>query len=261
MSYKPTLYKSPLDLKERMIGRARIVHRLYKPGDSLPVVGVRQGLLRGQRPCSVKLDKPLRVHVLDHLDHGCWMTDMPEELNQIGEMLYDVEPVGRVLVGGLGLGILTRTLAARVGIDAVTVVEKDADVIKLCRVSDPKVRIVHRDIMAFLAKTKERFDCYLLDTWQGTNEGTWWSQVMPQRRIIRNRWGLGPTVHCWAEDIMLGQIVTRLTSTQPHWYYTGLPVPMTKADALWFVRRVGDEEWEDRYGKAVTKNSRKEKEE
>ena len=95
------------------------------------------------------------------------------------------------------------------------------------------------------------YDCYLLDTWQGTNEGTWWREVMPQRRAIRNRFGTAPAIHCWAEDIMLGQIMRTLQIGKPHWYYEHLPLPMSARDAKQFVTKVGLPAWEKKYGAAV----------
>jgi hypothetical protein len=74
---------------------------------------------------------------------------------------------------------------------------------------------------------------------------------MPLRRIIRNRWGRTPIIHCWAEDIMLGQIVRTLTMTQPHWHYEKLPVPMPLTVARSFARNIGLPTWEKRYGHLV----------
>jgi len=203
----------------------------------------------GITPAFGKVEEPLRVHELVHDDHGLWMTDLPEELNQIAELMHDVDPKGSVLVGGLGLGITAKTLVTRQGVTDVTVVERDRHVVKLC--ARKGYRVAVSDIGKYLRATRERFDYYLLDTWQGTSESTWWGQVMPLRRVIRQRWGAGPVVHCWAEDIMLGQVVRTLTTKPPHWCYAGLPMPMGEVEAERFVRDVGLPSWEARYGAIV----------
>jgi hypothetical protein len=95
-------------------------------------------------------------------------------------------------------------------------------------------------------------DFVLLDTWCGTNEGTWWDTVMPLRRMIQWRWGKWPIIHCWAEDIMAGQIVPSLTMGKPHWYYKHLP-SMTTEQAEAFVTDVGTRSWEKKYGQAINK--------
>jgi hypothetical protein len=253
--YKPQWLPSPINLPERRVGRVKIRHRLIDVGESVSIVGMRQALLRGQRPVRAALEQPLRIHELVEEDHGIWMTDLPEELNQIAEMLHTVKPRGRVLVGGLGLGLVAAMVTQRRGVRDVVVVERNPSIIKLCANAALGYR-VHgnergEDIGAFLRYHVEPFDYYLLDTWQGTNEGTWWKDVLPLRRIIRQRWGKRPVIHCWAEDIMLGQIIKTLTRVEPHWYYRYLPVPMPMRVAQGFVAAVGLPTWEELYGAAV----------
>ena len=247
--YEPAWYPSPIDLPEASSGKVQIRHSIIKAGEKTPVVGMRQAFLRGTRPSSAVLSAPLRIHELVHEDHGMWMTDLPEELNQIEELLFTVKPTGSVLIGGLGLGILPMQVANRIEVSDVTVIELDEDVIKLCA-NGADFDVVEADITDYLRTTSEHFDFYLLDTWQGTNEGTWWEEVMPLRRLIRQRWGKRPVVHCWAEDIMQGQIFQALTTKPPHWYTTHLPVPMYEKEARSFLRNVGLPAWERKYGEA-----------
>ncbi|MGH9257019.1 MAG: hypothetical protein ACRD3C_20865 [Vicinamibacterales bacterium] len=250
MTYKAAWYPSPIELPQRRHGKLQLRHRTIAAGLDVNIVGQRQALLRGMRPVFGKTTVPLRIHELVEDDHGIWMTDLPEELNQIAEMLHAVRPKGSVLVGGLGLGLVAAAVAARPGVRNVVVVERSADVIALCARTNI-YGVVERDIGEYLVKTRECFDYYLLDTWQGTSEGTWWEEVLPLRRTIRRRFGLKPAIHCWAEDIMLGQIVRTLTTMPPHWYYGDLKMPMNTADADRFVRDVGLPAWERQYGAAV----------
>ena len=252
MKYTPAWYPSPIDLPEASSGKIQIRHRIIPAGKQTPVVGMRQAFLRGTRPSNAVLSEPLLIHELVHKDHGMWMTDLPEELNQIEELMFTVEPAGSVLVGGLGLGILPTKVAWRAEVDHVTVIELDKDIIKLCA-NGADFDVVEADITNYLRTTSDRFDFYLLDTWQGTNEGTWWSETMPLRRLIRQRWGTRPVVHCWAEDIMQGQIFQALTTKSPHWYTKHLPVPMYEKEARSFLRNVGLPAWEHKYGEAVDK--------
>ncbi|KKM06041.1 hypothetical protein LCGC14_1747980 [marine sediment metagenome] len=252
--YEPAWYPSPIDLPEASSGPVQIRHRIIPAGKQTPVVGMRQAFLRGIRPGDALLSHPLLVHELVHEEHGIWMTDLPEELNQIAELLFTVKPAGSVLVGGLGLGVLSTEVAWRIEVSDVTVIELDKHIIKLCA-NGADFDVVEADITDYLRTTSERFDFYLLDTWQGTSEGTWWSEVMPLRRLIRQRWGKRPVVHCWAEDIMQGQIFQALTTKPPHWYTAHLPVPMYEKEARSFLRNVGWPSWERKYGKAVDKAS------
>lgn len=247
--YKAQWYQSPINLPKKTVGKMQVKHRVIPTGAEVIIVGMRQGLLRGIRPTRGIAKAPLRIHELYETKEkhkSLWMTDLPEELNQIGELMHTVQPSDRVLIGGLGLGILAATVAYA-GSASIVVVERSRDVIKLC--ANPSLyRTVCSDIMKYLQTTKEEFDYYLLDTWAGTNEGTWWDTVMPLRRIIRQRWGIGPTIHCWAEDIMWGQLFRSLTNNPPHWHTTYLPVPMSTTTAEAFLNMVGTKWWEKEYG-------------
>lgn len=253
IKYRPKLYISPLRLPAGRSGKVEVRHNIAKKGTSLPVIGIRQGFVRGITPVMAKMQEDRIVHELHSDGQGMWMTDLPEELNQIGELIHTVAPHGRVLVGGLGLGILANVLADSCD---VTTVEINKDIIKLC--ARPGYRTIHGDIKQYLEETKEEYDFYLLDTWQLTNEGTWWSTVMPLRRIIRNRWGRTPVIHCWAEDIMRGQ-VERTLQGQPHWYYEGI-APLNPVDARSFTRNVGTPRWEKRWGAIVDNNIQRRRE-
>lgn len=259
MKFKPQLFPSPINLPERTVGHVQIRHQILPKGHLVPIIGMRQALLRGMAPMSHMLTAPLRIHQLREKEGehwSMWMSDLPEELNQIEELIHTIKPEGDVLIGGLGLGILTARVASLRDVMRIVIVEKSQDVIRLCRAplkeTVGRQEYVCSDIRKYLETTDEKFDYYLLDTWTGTNEGTWWEEVMPLRRIIRRRRGLSPAIHCWAEDIMWGQIYRCLTNyTVPHWYYSYLPVPMKEGEAEAFLNTVGTPWWEKQYGGAV----------
>lgn len=250
---EPALYRSPIALAEGRSGALSIRHKTTRKA---PIVGMRQAFLRGIRPVSVELSEPLRIHELVEDGVGVWMTDAPEELEQIAQALYAMRPEGDVLVGGLGLGIMATTVAGTPGVESVTVIEKSLDVMALClppgfnEDGNTRLSVIRDDLKNYLRREPAPFDTYLLDTWQGTGEAAWWSEVMPLRRIIANRFGRR-RVHCWAEDIMLGQIMQTLQNAPPHWYYAHLPVPMRPRVARAFVSTVGLPAWERRWGQAV----------
>lgn len=257
-AYEAAWYASPLELPERRVGDMAIQHRILPKGAKTPIVGMRQAVLRGITPVQACLPAPMTVHELVEFrapdeagepeTSGTWMTDLPEELNQIGEMIYTVRPRGRVCVGGLGLGLLPNALLAAKPVKYIEVVELRSDVIELCAPKMPwaSYKVTLADIADFLRDHKMPFDFYLLDTWQGTGELAWWKEVMPLKRIIRNRFGMKPTVHCWAEDMMTLQVSAALMFPQRHWKYKMLPA-MEENEAKFFVEEVGSKIWEERY--------------
>ena len=250
--YQPAWYPSPISLPERTIGKFSVQHRTVM--EKTPVIGMRQAYTRGLRPVTAKLSEPLHIHELVEKGHGLWMTDLPEELNQIGEMLYHVQPQDKVLVGGLGLGIVATTVSRLPQVTETVVVEKSKAVIKLCgpeNYAEETYLTAHADILQFLQDFPKPFDYYLLDTWCGNNELTWWGTVLPLRRTIRQHWGVVPVVHCWAEDIMWGQVKRRLcnlTKKDAHWYYAPEFCGMSEPEAEQFQQDAGLKDWEKRYG-------------
>ena len=232
--------------------------------DAVPIVGFRSAMLTGRQQCSVRASKqhPIRIHRLREKGIGTWMTDSPEELQQVEDFLYRAKPQRgqRMCVGGLGLGIVATRLTQLGAI--VTAVERRRAIIHAvagwttaARRRQP-YRVICSDIAKYLRRC-EPFDAYYLDTWQGTSENTWWSNVLPLRRLIGQRFGVVP-IYCWAEDMMLGQVVASIrrtfdheaaTGTPRHWHMAHLPAD---TDVLRFVGpAMGTPAWEAQYGTAV----------
>jgi spermidine synthase len=81
-----------------------------------------------------------------------WMVDDPLHLDGMREAVADL-PDGRILVAGLGLGLMLHHMAAQPRFTAITVVELNADVIALVRPTlpvDPRVTIVEGDYYAYI---------------------------------------------------------------------------------------------------------------
>jgi len=242
-------FRSPVDLPEGKTGKFEVKHT---HGDCFDIVSMREAITTGRQPLTVKLEEPIRIHEL-YEEGKLWIADVPIEVRQHQESLSKMEPRGRVLVGGLGLGIMAGLLAKRKEVTQVDVVEISPEVARLCKPTDPKVKVIVQDFRAFVAAQRRwEWDCAFVDLWRGTSEGDWWEEVLPIRRLIANKFGLwyAGTVEYWAEDIMLGQVGRRLMEvTDPHWFYkAGLKLPMSKVRARWFFNNIGSPRWEKKYG-------------
>lgn len=92
------------------------------------------------------------------------MSNTPAEIADHRKFIREAS--GKVLVGGLGLGMVLKCLLDKKSVTKVTVVEKSPDVIKLVASSytdDPRVEIVNADIFEY--KPTERYDCAWFDIW------------------------------------------------------------------------------------------------
>ena len=82
----------------------------------------------------------------------------------------------RVLVGGLGLGLLIHLLSLRRDIEEITVVEIQQEIIDMVKQylpKVPKVEVIQGDffsIMGELGYGKREFDTVICDIWKGRDE-------------------------------------------------------------------------------------------
>jgi hypothetical protein len=166
------------------------------------VVNLREAMFTGLP--QTNYPGPISVTQLHGPDGEMWMSDLPCELVQMHRELA-CHARGRVLVGGLGLGIVARMAARYKRVKEITVVELAREVIDLVgpSLADAKIKIQQGEIHAFARNTKLHFDVALLDTWAGTGEWVWQEDVVPLRRAL---WGKAKMVFCWQERVMLGQV-------------------------------------------------------
>lgn len=96
-----------------------------------------------------------------------WMSDSPMEYFKAVDLVTRTKG-GNVLVGGLGLGLITHLLANRVDIEHITVVEIEPDVIKLVKDSLPaKVAVIEGNFLDYLLdKRDEHYDTIIADIWK-----------------------------------------------------------------------------------------------
>jgi len=123
-----------------------------------------------------------------------WMSDTPSEILDTLPFVWGAS--GRVVVLGLGLGMIPRLLAARPEVASVDVVEVDADVIALTAPNDPKVTVHHAD--AFSAADAARvsvngpWDYALFDIWPTISP-----EIRPEAASLAEAWA-SRHVEVWA---------------------------------------------------------------
>ena len=134
------------------------------------------------------------------------MTTLPQEVEQISRQVSRLK--GRVLVGGLGLGLANAYLEANDAVTEIVVVEKSPEVIALIKPCMPKEKtiVVEGDLFEYLKDLSLcHFDFAFYDIWCPTGERVLTQHVMPLRRLSRNIVAQ-ENIECWNEEEMLGQI-------------------------------------------------------
>lgn len=194
------------ELQEGEIDGAKLTKTIIPTGTTVPIVSMRNAIFMNQMPTSTILTEPLDVWELSTEEHGCWMKSDPQEVWQMDEPIRKAK--GRVLVGGLGLGVLSHLIALKENVRDVTTVEYDPRVIQLVdKFMHPKNVTTDGDLFDFLGRFVQpgQYDYAAFDIWQPTGEMAWQSHVVPLRRLMRN---ILPQhkIYCWNEAEMVGQI-------------------------------------------------------
>lgn len=200
--------------QERKRGKVWISSKTYPAGSEVEVVSKRtyiMSLMAGQsaqKPLSVKIADPLTVYRLHHKDHGVWMSTEWVELIEMADIARKAH--GNCLVGGLGLGVVADQMRQSPDVDDVVVVEFDSDVIRLVTPflfpegAAGRLRILKADLYKFAERVEpDTYDFAFLDTWQGTGEYVWMTEVVPLLRLLRPKI---KDIHCWQESVMWGQV-------------------------------------------------------
>jgi hypothetical protein len=167
---------------------------------------MRTILYGGHRVPPLTFRKATRWHEL--LENGRrWMSDIPIE--QWQHRIHVGAMRGRVLIGGLGLGVMVNLLAAERQVDSITVVDIAQPVIDLVwahvKLRGKPATMVCADLDAYLDTCGNgAFDSAFFDIWTCDSEGQFHEQTLPLLRKAR-RVVYGP-VRAWNEDIMRGQL-------------------------------------------------------
>lgn len=96
---------------------------------------------------------------------GLFMSDTPAELDDARGLLYAAQ--GHVLITGLGLGMIPNALLLRGKVCQITIVEREADVIRLVApaFADKPVEIIQADAFEWRPEPETIFDWAWHDIW------------------------------------------------------------------------------------------------
>jgi len=211
--YEGINLETPLSLRSGSRGKFQIVPEIIPAGQEVTVVSLRNAIYAGLRPCKFKTGRDLHVHKLIATGDGGGVltSDVPMELYS-QSVVFRVA-TGRVLVGGLGIGMASTLIANLPAVTEVVSIEKEKDVIALVKDQLPKTRsphkIVRADLFKFIAKDKGPWDFAYFDIWSPTGEGAWMDYVVPLWRLMAKHHPGVPVVG-WLVDEMVGQIIQGL---------------------------------------------------
>lgn len=127
---------------------------------------------------------PGRYKRLTHDDRGVVMSNTPMEI-ATNKDAYE-QATGRVLINGLGMGMLLEAILSKPDVTYVRVIEIDADVIALVGphfANNPRVEIVHADALTYKPAKGEVFDYAWHDIWDSIS-----SDNLPEMATLGRRY-------------------------------------------------------------------------
>lgn len=174
-------------IPEQSVGNFHIVKRVTRKGTTIMMnaLGHERAILLADATFTILLEgEKNNVDV-----KSVWMSDPPVEYFKAWELV--VRSKGeKVLVGGLGLGLIVHLLAKRRDIEEIWVVEKSWEVIKMVKPFLPKepiIKIIHGD---FLEEARNycdvEFSTIIADIWKSTDEGS--RRLMEESLMVMQDW-------------------------------------------------------------------------
>ena len=136
-----------------------------------------------------------------HKQHGVVMSDTPAELNDF--IPYVRRFSGRVLVTGLGLGVVLQAILRQSGVEHVTVVEGDADVAALTWpvfADNSRCSLAVADAYEWKPPKGARFDHAWHDIWNDLCTEN--LPLMGKMRRHYKRYVAAGEQHCWGEHYL-----------------------------------------------------------
>lgn len=203
MQHKQKKFLSAIRVPEKKKGRWSVEHKLLRSGSEITVVSMRNAIFdgTGRAPKSFILDQDYYQHILGE-QGNIWMTDSIQELEQMKFSVQDFR--GRVLVGGLGLGVVLTMMPAEV--EQIVVIEKSKEVAELVwpYTDQTKSELVISDLFYGLPPNA-KFDYAFFDIWQPTGEMALQDFVIPLRKLYAPN-VQQKNIRCWGEGEMWGQV-------------------------------------------------------
>lgn len=151
---------------------------------------------------------------------GLVMSDTFMERKSNSEFVENAR--GKVLIAGLGLGLVVRNILSKPEVFEIVIVEKNNDVIDLVgpKFRDPKLRIVNADIFEW--KTDEMFDTIYFDIWKDVDPGN-----LADVRVLHNRFKRkklpGGWMNSWMKEFLQKRRRQENRESRLSWWQTSFP--------------------------------------
>lgn len=145
-----------------------------------------------------RTDKDFEIIQLRTKDGDIWMSNEPFEQECYHEPIRNA--TGRVLVGGLGIGMLPFLIKDKLDVTKIDVVEKEYDVINLVwnQIRNEKMEIIKDGIYHFIETTDRRYDFIHIDIW--ADFATTYDEIYTTIKKAQKLLNPNGKIMCWLEE-------------------------------------------------------------
>lgn len=133
----------------------------------------------------------------------CVMSNTPMEKRTNIDFVHNAH--GKVLIGGLGIGLILLAIQDKEDVSHITVIEKNIEVIELIKDQLPlnnKVEIVHADVFDY--KPLFKYNTIYMDIWNNVNSTIYEEEMKPlikryRRYLVSKQHDEKRYIECWAK--------------------------------------------------------------
>jgi spermidine synthase len=133
----------------------------------------------------------------DKMTKDVIMSDTPMERKTNLDLYRNAS--GRVLIGGLGIGMVLLAIQDKTEVTSITVIEKFKSIIDMVAPMLPlngKVTIINDNVFTWLPKRGEKFDTIYMDIWNEIS-GELWAEHKELRKKFRKYLAQGGWLETW----------------------------------------------------------------
>lgn len=207
-AYMADPYYRHIHIGDRKNGKWRLQTAQYEPYEGFVCGPLRLGQHYAAVPAIGYFAEGFSYPMV--LENGVeWMAIKPNEIETMHRPIADAH--GRVLTFGLGLGYFAYMAARKEAVSSVTVIEREADIIRLFREEilpqfgpfAPKIDIIEADAFAFARSRAARaYDYVFCDLWHDAADGL---PLYIRMRKIEKTLQTAPFAY-WIEDMLLSEL-------------------------------------------------------
>jgi hypothetical protein len=136
------------------------------------------------------------------VDGELMMSDTPME--RISNRDFIDKAKGRVLIAGLGIGMIIRAIVNKPEVEEIVVIEKYRDVIDLVspKIAHPKVKVIEADIFTYDMAKSEKFDTIYFDIWASINTDNLYEMKELHKRYRKNKRDKDTFMDSWMKKFL-----------------------------------------------------------